>query len=185
MSITLAKEQHIQRSQHPMSTRMPFALSILLLLSLGLSACAPGTGILGGGSWQISALQHQHILAFDVDFKNSQILYAGDAQNGVFVTTDAGQHWISRSVGLPLPDPLYALSFDATGKKLYIATGKGIFVSADAAQHWNAVGTTRAALPIDSYTALAFDATSPHTIYAGTVHHGVLISTNDGDTWST
>lgn len=185
MCTTFEKERHIQRSQYPMSTRMPFVLSILLLLSLALSACAPGTGILGGGNWQLSGLQHQHIRAFDVDFKNAQLLYAGDAQNGVFVTTDGGQHWVSRSAGLPLPDMLYALSFDATGKKLYIATANGIFVSADAAQHWHAVSTTRTAPPVDSYTALAFDATAPHTIYAGTAHHGVLVSTNDGNTWST
>ncbi len=178
------QQYHLQRSQYSMSTRMPFALSILLLLSLVLSACAPSTGILGGGNWQLSSLQHQHIRAFDVDFKNSQLLYAGDAQNGVFVTTDGGQHWVSRSADLPLPDTLYTLSFDATGKKLYIATAKGIFVSADAAQHWHAVSTTQAAPPADSYTALAFDATAPHTIYAGTAHHGVLASTNDGDTWS-
>jgi ligand-binding sensor domain-containing protein len=185
MRTTLAKEQHIQSSQHPVSIRVPFFLSILLLLSLALSACAPGTGILGGGNWQLSGLQHQHIRAFDIDFKNAQILYAGDAQNGVFVTTDGGQRWVSRSIGLSLPDTLHALSLDATGKKLYIATGKGIFVSADAAQHWTSVGTARAALPVDSYTALAFDATAPHTIYAGTARHGVLVSTNDGDTWST
>ena len=186
MHTTHAKKQHIQGPPYfSVSTRIPFVLPILLLLALGLSACAPGTGILGGGNWQLSGLQHQHIRAFDVDFKNSQLLYAGDAQNGVFVTSDGGQHWVSSSVGLPLPNTLYALSFDATGKKLYIATTKGIFASADAAQHWNAVGTTRAALPVDSYTALAFDATAPHTIYAGTVHHGVLLSTDDGATWST
>src|SRR5712692_291321 len=125
MCNTLAKKQRIQGSLYSSVTRsMPFVLLILLLLSLGLSACAPGTGILGGGNWQLSGLQHQHIRAFDVDFKNSQLLYTGDAQNGVFVTTDGGQHWMSRSAGLPLPDTLYALSFDATGKKLYIATAK-------------------------------------------------------------
>src|SRR5579859_4062792 len=155
MCTTLAKKQRIQGSLYSVGMRMPFVLSILLLLSLALSACAPGTGILGGGNWQLSGLQHQHIRAFDVDFKNAQLLYAGDAQNGVFVTTDGGQHWVSRSAGLPLPDMLYALSFDATGKKLYIATAKGIFVSADAAQHWHAVSTTQAALPVDSYTAFA------------------------------
>jgi len=186
MCTTLAKKQRMRGSLYSsVSTRMPFVLSILLILSLALSACAPGTGILGGGNWQLSGLQHQHIRAFEVDFKNSQLLYAGDAQNGVFVTSDGGQHWVSRSVGLPLPDPLYALSFDASGKKLYVATAKGIFVSADAAQLWTAAGTSKSALPVDSYTALAFDTTAPHTIYAGTAHHGVLVSTNDGATWST
>lgn len=182
MFTTLAKRQHTKSPHYSPGFRVLFVWYALLLLSLGLSACAPGTGILGGGDWQLSGLQHQHIRVFEVDFKNSQILYAGDAQNGVFVTTDGGQHWVSRSTGLPLPDTIYALSFDSVGKKLYVATAKGIFVSIDAAQHWNSVGSS---LPADdSYTALAFDATAPHTIYAGTAHHGVLISTNDGIAWS-
>jgi ligand-binding sensor domain-containing protein len=185
MFTTLAKRQYTKGPQYSPGFRVLFVWQVLLLLSLGLSACAPGTGILGGGNWQLSRLQHQHIRVFEVDFKNSQILYAGDAQTGVFVTTDGGQNWVSHSTGLPLPDTIYVLSFDSVGKKLYVASAKGLFVSTDAAQHWNVVGAPGSGLPADdSYTALAFDATAPHTIYAGTAHHGVLISTNDGSAWS-
>src|SRR6266478_643586 len=160
-----------------------FYLSVvlLLLLSLCLSACAPNTGLLAGGDWQVSGLQHQHIHVLEVGFNNTQLLYAGDTQQGVFASADSGLHWTQQSTGLPLPIDVYALSFDTTGKKLYVATDKGLFVSNDAAQHWQAVGT---GLPADMYTALAFDSNAPHTIYAGTIRHGVLVSTNDGASWS-
>src|SRR6266446_1913671 len=133
-----------------------FYLSVvlLLLLSLCLSACAPNTGLLAGGDWQVSGLQHQHIRVLEVDFNNTQLLYAGDTQQGVFVSTDSGRHWIQRNIGLPLPIALNVLSFETTGKKLYAATDKGIFVSTVSPQRWQAVSTVGRDLPTDRYTAL-------------------------------
>jgi photosystem II stability/assembly factor-like uncharacterized protein len=157
--------------------RIAFILVPLMVL---LSACAPGSGIFAGGTWQSSGLQHQHIRTLAVDPNNVQDIYAGDAENGVFVSTDAGAHWSQHSAGLPLPTAIHALAFDDPGKKLYAATDAGVFVSADAAQHWTAIG----GLPAGSFTALAFDLNNSHTIYAGTRHHGVFISTNDGASWS-
>lgn len=160
------------------------SVALFFLLSLCLSACAPGTGPLAGGNWQLSGLQHQHIRVLEVDFDNTQMLYAGDTQQGVFVSTDSGRHWTQRSIGLPLPIAINALSFETTGKKLYAATDKGIFLSIDASQHWQAVGNVGSDLPADNYTTLAFDSNAPHIIYAGTAHYGVYISTNDGASWS-
>jgi ligand-binding sensor domain-containing protein len=159
------------------------SVALLFLLSLSLSACAPGTGLLAGGNWQLSGLQHQHIRVLEVDFDNTQTLYAGDTQQGVFVSTDSGEHWTQRSIGLPLPIAINALSFETTGKKFYAATDNGIFVSADASRHWQAVDNMGSDLPTDNYTALAFDSNAPQTIYTGTAHHGVYISTNDGASW--
>lgn len=155
---------------------LSFILAPLIVL---FSACAPGSGIFAGGTWQSSGLQHQHIRTLAVDPNNVQDIYAGDAENGIFASTDAGAHWNQHSAGLPLPTAIHALSFDDPGKKLYAATDAGVFVSADAAQHWTAIG----GLPAGSFTALAFDLNNSHTIYAGTVHHGVFISTNDGASW--
>lgn len=159
---------------------------ILLSFLLFLSACAPNTGLFAGGTWQSSGLVHQHIHTLIVDPNNAQLIYAGDEQNGAFVSTDAGQHWKQSSIGLALPISIQALSFDASGKKLYAATDAGLFVSTDAAYQWNAVskGTGPNALPTDSYTALAFDLSATHTIYLGTSHHGVLKSVDDGISWS-
>ena len=88
-----------------------------------------------------------------VDPNNPQVIYAGDAQDGVFVSTNAGMNWSQQSTGLTLPITIFALVFDDPGKKLYAATDKGVFVSADAARHW----IDLSGLPSDSYTSLAFD----------------------------
>lgn len=153
---------------------------LLLPLLICLAACAPGSGIFAPGAWQSGGLQHQHIRALAADPNNPQNIYAGDAQDGMFVSTDAGIHWSQRSTGLSLPITIHALGFDDPGKKLYAATDAGVFVSVDAAQHWVAIS----GLPAASYTALAFDLKAPHTIYTATMHTGVFVSTNDGSSWT-
>lgn len=160
----------------PVLFRLPL---VLLSLVVCLAACAPGTGIFAGGSWQPGGLQKQHILSLAVDPNNLQNVYAGDAQNGVFASTDAGMHWSQRSTDLPLPVTIHALAFDGPGKKLYAATNARVYVSADSAQRWTAI----TGLPADNYTALAFDLKAPHTIYTAAEHQGILVSTNDSSSW--
>jgi ligand-binding sensor domain-containing protein len=160
------------------------AAKILLLCTvvmLCLSACAPNSGIFAGGDWQSSGLQHQHIRTLAVDFNNPQDIYAGGSQGKLFASTDGGQHWHERSTGLPPASSINALSFDTTGKELYAATNAGLFRSTDAALHWLAMGEAKQ--PFD-YTTLAFDLKAPRTIYAGTAFHGVLMSLDGGNTWS-
>jgi photosystem II stability/assembly factor-like uncharacterized protein len=159
-------------------------LLLLLPLLVLLSACGTTVGIFAGGTWQASGLQNQNIRALAVDPNHLQDLYAGDAQNGVFVSTNGGQNWVQKSTGLPLPTGIHTLAFDDPGKKLYAATDAGVFVSADAALHWNSVSTPKSGLPTDSYTAIAFDLNTASIIYAGTAHHGVLKSVNGGVSWS-
>src|SRR2546429_339847 len=159
-------------------------LLLLLPLLVLLSACGPTVGIFAGGTWQGSGLQNQNIRTLAVDPNNLQNIYAGDARNGVFVSINAGQNWVQKSTGLPLPTGIHALAFDNPGKKLYAATDGGLFVSTDRAQHWNNVGTAKTGLPTDSYTAIAFDLNTASIIYVGTALHGVLKSGNNGVSWS-
>src|SRR6266566_5936754 len=155
-------------------------LTALIPLLFLLAACAPGVGIFSSGAWQAGGLQHQHIRSLAVDPNNPQNIYAGDAQDGVFVSIDAGIHWSQRSTGLSLPASINALAFDDTGKKLYAATDAGVFVSADAAQRWMAIS----GLPAGIYTAAAFDLKAQQTIYVASEHHGMYVSTSDGSTWN-
>jgi photosystem II stability/assembly factor-like uncharacterized protein len=157
---------------------VPLFLSLVFLLS-GLTACTT-PGIFSGGSWQAGSLQSEHIQVLAVDPNHSRNIYAGDTQDGVFVSTDAGFTWKKGGVGLPLPVTIYALSFDIPGERLYAANTAGLFVSTNSAQSWSPVN----GLPPDSYTALAFDVNSPHTIYVGSARSGVLESTNDGAGWT-
>ncbi|HEY6287006.1 MAG TPA: hypothetical protein VIX20_15190 [Ktedonobacteraceae bacterium] len=153
---------------------------MLLFLVICLTSCASSAGIFAGGKWQSGGLQDQHIRSLAVDPNNPQIIYAGDAQDGVFVSTNAGMNWSQQRTGLTLPITIFALVFDDPGKKLYAATDSGLFVSADAAAHWININ----GLPADSYTSLAFDLGSPHIIYTATEHHGVYVSTNEGSSWA-
>jgi ligand-binding sensor domain-containing protein len=153
---------------------------IFLLLTLCLTSCAAGTGIFSEGKWQSGGLQHQQIRTLAVDPNNPQIIYAGDAQDGVFVSTNAGINWSQQDTGLILPIAINALVFDDAGKKLYAATDRGILVSADAAKHWSDV----TGLPADNYTALAFDLNAPTYIYTATEHHGIFVTANDGSSWT-
>src|SRR5947209_14923410 len=157
---------------------------LLLLLLLSLSGCASGSGILGGGDWQVSGLQHQPILTLEVNPKYPQKLYAGDAQGNIFASADAGQRWIEQNNGISLPNAIHLLAFNIAGTKLYAATDTGLFVSTDGAQHWNAASTSASGLPADSYTAVVFDANAQSTVYVGTLHHGVFSSADDGVQWS-
>lgn len=172
-------------STHKYKTRHALSLTgILLILFLLLSACAPGTGILGSGTWQLTGLQqHQQIRALEVNPQNPQQIYAGDLQNGVYVSTDAGTDWRARHTGLTLPIAIHALSFDDNGTKLYAATDRGLFVSTDQAQHWQQLNTAGSQLPADSYTSLAFDSNHPQVVYVGSAEHGIWMSSDNGLHW--
>jgi len=160
-----------------------FILCCLLLPAV--AACAPGAGIFGSGTWQASGLPHQAIRALVVNTNNPKILYAANAQGHVFVSTDAGQHWTERSVGLPLPNPLHKLAFDASGKKLYAATDKGMFVNTDTVQQWKSLAIAgSSALPADSYTAVEVDFKATNNLYVATEQHGVFASSNGGTSWT-
>src|SRR5437764_5182534 len=110
----------------------PKVFLLLATVMLCLSACSPTSGIFAGGNWQSSGLQHQHIRTLAVDFNNPQDIYAGGSQGTLFASSDGGQHWHERSVGLPPASSINALSFDTSGKELYAATTAGLFRSTDA-----------------------------------------------------
>jgi len=153
--------------------------SMLLFLVVCLTSCAPTAGVFAGGKWQSGGLQHQQLRSLAVNPNNPQVIYAGDAQDGVFASTNAGMNWSQQSSGLTLPITIFALAFDDPGKKLYAATNIGVFVSADSATHWIVLS----GLPKDSYTSVVFDLNAPHVIYVASEHHGVYVSTNDGSSW--
>jgi len=158
---------------------VPPALLLLVLL-WSVTACASNAGIFGGGKWQTGALQNEHLQVLAVDPNHLQDIYAGDARDGVFVSTDTGQTWHGGSTGLPLPLAVNALAFDTPGKKLFAATSSGLFVSADFAGHWSQVEQ----VPAGAWTALAFDVNTPQVVYAANADAGLFKSTDDGVHWT-
>jgi photosystem II stability/assembly factor-like uncharacterized protein len=55
---------------------------------------------------------------------------------GVFVSSDRGAQWVSRSVGLPAPDGSYVSDLLFTTDALLAATADGIFRSTDDGKSW-------------------------------------------------
>jgi len=154
---------------------MPVLLAVFAFLtSLLLSACS-----LSSSTWQASTLSQQHIHALAVNSKNSQIIYAGEVQGSIFVSTDAGQHWKARSPVSTASSTLLSLTVDPSGAKIYAATSSGLFISTDNAQSWQLISTSN--LPTDTYTAPVF--INEQQVYIGTMHHGLFVSNNDATTW--
>jgi photosystem II stability/assembly factor-like uncharacterized protein len=156
---------------------------LLSLLMLALSACAPNSGIFGGGSWQVSGLSGRHVQTLVADSNNAQNIYAGDTHGNIFASTDGGLHWTERDSGLPSSNVINNLSFDATGKKLYAATGQGLFVSSNGARQWKEVGASAKGLTTHNLVSVAFDLNAAHSIYAASAQ-SVFVSTDDGATWT-
>jgi ligand-binding sensor domain-containing protein len=152
---------------------------VCLLLVIFLTSCSSTSGVFAGGKWQSGGLQHQHLLSLAVNPNNPQLIYAGDAQDGIFASSNAGMNWNQKIAGLTLPITIFALVFDDSGKKLYAATDAGVFVSVDATK-WMSLSS----LPKDSYSSLAFDLNAPNVIYVASEHHGIYMSANDGSSWT-
>lgn len=152
---------------------------MFLFLGVCLTSCASTAGIFGGGKWQASGLEQQQLLSLAVDPNNPQDIYAGDTQDGVFASTNAGTSWSQQSTGLTLPITVFALAFDDPGKKLYAATNLGVFVSASTPIQWVHVS----GLPQDSYSSVAFDLNASHVIYVASESHGVYVSRDEGSSW--
>ncbi|MGH2495402.1 MAG: WD40/YVTN/BNR-like repeat-containing protein [Ktedonobacteraceae bacterium] len=166
--------------QNARLSKFPRQLWLLFSLLLILSACAPTVGIFSSTNWQAATLQHEHIRSIAVDPNNPQNVYAGDAQDGVFVSTDGGTTWKQQQSGLQPATAIHALVFDDPGKKLYAASDAGVYISADGAKSWAKVG----GLPQGSYTAIAFDLKKAQSIYVGSAQHGIFASQDSGATWS-
>jgi ligand-binding sensor domain-containing protein len=153
---------------------------LLPLLSLLLSAC--DGGIFSNANWQTIGLQRQQLRVLQVSGKDPNTLYAGDAHGHIFVSSSGGQKWSEQSAGLPLPNTLHALSFDASGQKLYAATDKGLFTNAEGATTlWQKISV--AGLPSTAFTALVFLPGPSAAIYVGTTDQGIFVSRDGGTSW--
>ncbi|MBI3784350.1 MAG: hypothetical protein HY270_13215 [Deltaproteobacteria bacterium] len=144
----------------------------------------------GGGSWStaLDLTNKGGVMAVVVDPITPGLLYAGTQYAGnVYKSTDGGVSWSPHQVA----PYITAVSIDPTAPAtLYVGTndgpgsplGKGgIFKSIDSASTWvSASSGLPGALNI---SAMAFDRTTPGTLYGGTSDAGVFKSSDAGLTW--
>jgi hypothetical protein len=103
-------------------------------------------------------------------------LYAGADGGGVFLSSDNGDHWTSRNVGL---GNLFVHALAVSGSTVLAGTfGGGIYKSANSGTSWNSVnqGIT------DSYIgSIAINGTE---CFAGSTTGEIYHSTNSGASWT-
>lgn len=159
-------------------------LCIGILLCCVLSACSADAGVFSGGEWQATGLARQPIRALVANADNPLTLYAGSDQGQVWMSADAGLHWSNYSTGLSSANTVRNLVYDNGLKQLFVVTDKGIFTRSSTSQPWRSLTQKGSGLPADSYTALDFNANIPRMLYAGTMHSGIWVSQDGGNSWS-
>ena len=124
------------------------------------------------------------VISLAIDPTAPTTLYAGTVE-GASKTTDAGEHWIDISTGLPplTGTDVQSLSIDPTNPSiLYTAVpGVGVFKTTDAGATWHAASN---GVPPQFLTAVAVDAVVTGTIYAATFDQGVFTTHDGGDSWA-
>jgi|GEM_PF-4230865 len=153
------------------------------LPSHGLFAANASAGVyrgyLDGMEWEAcnNGLSNLSATALWVDPSPNEKVFVATA-GGVFLSTDHGDSWTSRSSGLT---SLHATSIRRIGALLYVGTSDaGLFVSADDGSSWTAVGGST--LPVDIET-IAGDPAQAALLYVGTPT-GLFRSEDSGATWS-
>lgn len=121
-------------------------------------------------------------------------IYAG-GDGGVFLSTDAGDHWSAINAGLTCL-PTLALAVHASEGAVFAASGQlessrltcgGVHRSVDGGRTW-----TPLSIASHYFTSIAIDPTNPETMYAAAYWPGgffvprgtVFRSTDGGDTWT-
>lgn len=106
-----------------------------------------------------------------------QTILAG-AQNGVYLTQNAGQTWQPASAGIGAPQ-LHALALNSLTGALWAATEDGLY-RAELNGDFKPVGDDPQQTPVLS---IAIAPSDPQIIYVGTAQRGIFTSSDGGKTW--
>ncbi len=116
---------------------------------------------------------------------DSSVWIAGNA--GVAMSATGGDSWIDRSAGLPNLGGSSAtvehLEFDPLrAGTVYAMTQVGLYRTRDNGATWELL--TAGVAPTPAVRAIAFDPINSETLHAAALAHGLLKSTNAGQTWT-
>jgi photosystem II stability/assembly factor-like uncharacterized protein len=125
--------------------------------------------------------------SFIIDGQN---IYAGGAVNGVFMTTDNGDHWVAKkNNGLKGFKDINITTLAISGNNIFAGTFlDGIFLSTDKGENWVLKSNGLPYIPV-SLSDSSFDVViwailiNGNSIFAGT-DKGVYISTDNGENWT-
>lgn len=137
-----------------------------------------------GMSWHVIALSAPpplvSALVMSPNFENDGIAFAGTAEDGVFITSDYGESWMSWNFGLIDLD-IYCLALSpnfANDMTLYVGTETGLFCSRNAGKSWHDLP-----FPMTDAPVLSMAITPAGQIVLGTEDNGLFVSDDNGQTW--
>lgn len=129
----------------------------------------------GGESWVLSGLVNQTIWTVAINPQNSQILYSGTDENGLYKSTNAGSGWFHSQRGLTNISATGVVSLKGDANTLYVSTlGQGVLKTNDYGNTWNEYNSN---LGDRSIHALIQHPTNTNLVYALSDTSG-LYSTN-------
>ena len=142
----------------------------------------------GCSTWTELTTMSSNIMALEIDYVDTNILYAGLSTGGIYKSTNYGQSWHSINTGLPSNISINALSIDPNvNTTLYISSNEGIYKSTDGGSNWDAKnGGLGSFMSGAKYrlSNIAIDKNNSEIMYVGSIAYGVYKSTNSGDNWS-
>jgi len=119
------------------------------------------------------------VLCVAVDPIDAEVMYAG-TWAGLYRSTDAGASW--SLVDLPFADPVFSLSWDPQGSRLFAGGAGRIFVTERSGSEWAILQ-----LPADGappVSAFVVHPDSPSLVFAGTRGRGAFRSDDGGVSWT-
>lgn len=141
----------------------------------------------GAAQWRIvnRSAAGTYRRAVTVSPHDSSVWIAGNA--GVTMSTTGGDSWTDRSAGLPnlagSSPTVEHLEFDPQrAGVVYAMTQVGLYRTRDIGATWELL--TGGIAPTPAVRAIAFDPTDSNTLLVAALNHGLLKSTDAGQTWT-
>ncbi|MBI3248382.1 MAG: DUF11 domain-containing protein [Deltaproteobacteria bacterium] len=141
--------------------RRVFALSVVCLLGAMLTPQAQA----GVNQWTTQGPERRDAQVLAMNPNNSQIIYIGSNDDGVFKTTNGGTSWTPSSSGINTNSIRALAIHPTTTTTLYAGTDTGVFQSTDSGGTWTAMNTGLTNVNVQT---LAIDPNTPSILYAGT-----------------
>ena len=141
----------------------------------GLNSASVCKSTDSGASWS-STSGSPPSTALAIDPANPSTVFAGNANYGVFITTDGGASW--EDAGFPSPQArVRSLAIDPTEHgAVYVGTDIGVTKLNGSGGFFEPnVGSVR---------CITVEPESPSTVYAGSSLRGIYKTTNSGGTWN-
>ncbi|MEJ5198595.1 MAG: hypothetical protein WHX53_06700 [Anaerolineae bacterium] len=143
----------------------------------------------GGQTWYVSSLPTPppvvSCLAVSPDYVRDGVVFAGTMEDGVFRSSDRGDHWVRWNFGL-LDLHVMALALSpafAADETLFAGVESGIFRSTNGGRAWREVPFPTDLAPVLSL-ALSPGFKQDGFLLAGTEEHGLWCSHDAGRSWS-